>query len=85
MPATARQASTLRLRKVLILWDLIFYGMVLIQPVAGIPLAYRVSDWLGDAAGLFCSRSSMLSGEMLLSLQIVCYRYLHSAPFWRYA
>jgi amino acid transporter len=30
--------SELRLRKVLTLWDLIFYGMVLIQPTAPIPL-----------------------------------------------
>src|SRR4030081_1733035 len=27
-----------RLRRVLTLWDLIFYGMVLIQPIAPIPL-----------------------------------------------
>src|SRR5579872_5603710 len=30
--------SQLRLRKVLTLWDLIFYGIVLIQPTAPIPL-----------------------------------------------
>jgi amino acid transporter len=38
MPETPQQGSELRLRKVLSLWDLIFYGMVLIQPVAPIPL-----------------------------------------------
>src|SRR5665213_2370523 len=32
------QASPLRLKKVLTLWDLIFYGLVLIQPTAPIPL-----------------------------------------------
>jgi putrescine importer len=31
-------ASQLRLRKVLTLWDLVFYGLVLIQPTAPIPL-----------------------------------------------
>ena len=34
----AFSASPLRLKKVLTLWDLIFYGMVLIQPTAPIPL-----------------------------------------------
>lgn len=39
MPATGPQpAEEIRLRKVLGLWDLIFYGMVLIQPTAPIPL-----------------------------------------------
>jgi putrescine importer len=37
MPA-ASQPDEIRLRKVLSLWDLIFYGMVLIQPTAPIPL-----------------------------------------------
>jgi hypothetical protein len=32
------QTNQLRLRKVLTLWDLIFYGLVLIQPTAPIPL-----------------------------------------------
>ena len=32
------QTNPLRLRKVLTLWDLIFYGLVLIQPTAPIPL-----------------------------------------------
>jgi len=34
----AQQGSPIRLRKVLTLWDLIFYGLVLIQPTAPIPL-----------------------------------------------
>ncbi|HTV04630.1 MAG TPA: APC family permease [Acidobacteriaceae bacterium] len=38
MSETAQQGSPLRLRKVLTLWDLIFYGLVLIQPTAPIPL-----------------------------------------------
>jgi len=38
MAETTQPGSELRLRKVLGLWDLIFYGMVLIQPTAGIPL-----------------------------------------------
>jgi putrescine importer len=37
MPAS-QPAPEIRLRKVLGLWDLIFYGMVLIQPTAPIPL-----------------------------------------------
>lgn len=38
MPEAIQQGSEIRLRKVLTLWDLIFYGMVLIQPTAPIPL-----------------------------------------------
>lgn len=38
MSEAAKQASPVRLRKVLGLWDLIFYGLVLIQPTAPIPL-----------------------------------------------
>ncbi|MGB8478704.1 MAG: APC family permease [Acidobacteriaceae bacterium] len=40
MPETRQTSQTnpLRLRKVLTLWDLIFYGLVLIQPTAPIPL-----------------------------------------------
>lgn len=38
MTEAAQQGSELRLRKVLGLWDLIIYGMVLIQPTAPIPL-----------------------------------------------
>ncbi len=38
MTATGQTVDDIRLRKVLGLWDLIFYGMVLIQPTAPIPL-----------------------------------------------
>ncbi len=40
MPGTSQTPpmNPLRLRKVLTLWDLIFYGLVLIQPTAPIPL-----------------------------------------------
>jgi len=38
MSETSQTAPPARLRKVLTLWDLIFYGMVLIQPTAPIPL-----------------------------------------------
>jgi putrescine importer len=36
--ATPTNAGQLRLRRVLTLWDLVFYGLVLIQPTAPIPL-----------------------------------------------
>ena len=35
---TTAEAGQLRLRRVLTLWDLVFYGLVLIQPTAPIPL-----------------------------------------------
>jgi putrescine importer len=38
MPEAIQTDPNLRLRRVLTLWDLIFYGMVLIQPTAPIPL-----------------------------------------------
>jgi putrescine importer len=47
MPDLTEQGSPIRLRRVLTLWDLIFYGMVLIQPTAPIPLfgiAQKLSD-----------------------------------------
>jgi amino acid transporter len=47
MPEASQQESPVRLRKVLGLWDLIFYGMVLIQPTAGIPL-FGVAQKLSD-------------------------------------
>ncbi len=38
-PSTASSAGGApKLRRVLTLWDLIFYGIVLIQPIAGVPL-----------------------------------------------
>src|ERR1043166_7469954 len=39
--------SAPRLRRVLTLWDLIFYGIVLIQPIAPVPL-YGVAQKLSD-------------------------------------
>jgi len=47
MPEMTEQAGPIRLRRVLTLWDLIFYGMVLIQPVAPIPL-FGVAQKLSD-------------------------------------
>src|SRR5256885_10723823 len=44
-PTTA--ASPPRLKRVLSLWDLIFYGIVLIQPIAPVPL-YGVAQSLSD-------------------------------------
>jgi putrescine importer len=38
MPEAIQSDPDLRLRRVLTLWDLVFYGMVLIQPTAPIPL-----------------------------------------------
>lgn len=38
MAAEVSQVNPLVLRKVLTLWDLIFYGLVLIQPTAAVPL-----------------------------------------------
>src|ERR1700747_3543496 len=35
---TAATAAAPRLKRVLTLWDLIFYGIVLIQPIAPVPL-----------------------------------------------
>ncbi len=46
-PATSTTSSAPRLRRVLTLWDLIFYGIVLIQPIAPVPL-YGVAQKLSD-------------------------------------
>jgi putrescine importer len=45
--ATAAPITTPRLKRVLTLWDLIFYGIVLIQPIAPVPL-YGVAQKLSD-------------------------------------
>jgi putrescine importer len=42
-----RSAGAPRLKRVLSLWDLIFYGIVLIQPIAPVPL-YGVAQKLSD-------------------------------------
>jgi putrescine importer len=47
MKTTATAPSTPRLKRVLSLWDLIFYGIVLIQPTAPVPL-YGVAQKLSD-------------------------------------
>ncbi len=47
MPEISEQGNPIRLRRVLTLWDLIFYGMVLIQPTAPIPL-FGVAQKLSD-------------------------------------
>src|SRR5437870_12760350 len=45
--ATTSTSGAPRLRRVLTLWDLIFYGIVLIQPIAPVPL-YGVAQKLSD-------------------------------------
>jgi putrescine importer len=47
MASTTTAASPPRLKRVLSLWDLIFYGIVLIQPIAPVPL-YGVAQKLSD-------------------------------------
>ena len=45
--STVAPAAVPRLRRTLTLWDLIFYGIVLIQPIAPVPL-YGVAQKLSD-------------------------------------
>jgi putrescine importer len=45
--AASSTSTAPRLRRVLTLWDLIFYGIVLIQPIAPVPL-YGVAQKLSD-------------------------------------
>ncbi len=45
--ATASSSAVPRLRRTLTLWDLIFYGIVLIQPIAPVPL-YGIAQKLSD-------------------------------------
>src|SRR5438876_12330884 len=45
--ATATVSSAPRLRRTLTLWDLIFYGIMLIQPIAPVPL-YGIAQKLCD-------------------------------------
>ncbi len=45
--ATSAPSAVPRLRRTLSLWDLIFYGIVLIQPIAPVPL-YGVAQKLSD-------------------------------------
>jgi len=46
-PATVQSAQVPHLRRVLTLWDLVFYGIVLIQPIAPVPL-YGVAQKLSN-------------------------------------
>ena len=45
--STSAPSGVPRLRRTLTLWDLIFYGIVLIQPIAPVPL-YGVAQKLSD-------------------------------------
>ncbi len=47
METASASSSAPRLRRTLTLWDLIFYGIVLIQPIAPVPL-YGVAQKLSD-------------------------------------
>src|SRR5215468_11760051 len=47
METATAASSTPRLKPVLTVWDLIFYGIVLIQPIAPVPL-YGVAQRLSD-------------------------------------
>ena len=47
METTNTAPAVPRLRRTLTLWDLIFYGIVLIQPIAPVPL-YGVAQKLSD-------------------------------------
>jgi putrescine importer len=62
-PATP-VSSAPRLRRTLTLWDLIFYGIVLIQPIAPVPL-YGVAQKLSD--GHFVTIILMALGAMLIT------------------
>src|SRR6201987_3445331 len=47
METRAAAPSTPRLKRVLSLWDLVFYGIILIQPIAPVPL-YGVAQSLSN-------------------------------------
>ncbi len=53
-----------RLRRVLGLWDLVFYGMILIQPTAPVPL-YGVAESLSD--GHFVTTILLAMGAMVIT------------------
>ena len=59
VPATST-ADAPHLRRVLTLWDLIFYGIVLVQPIAAIPL-YGVAEGLSEGHFLSSIEVSMLA------------------------
>ncbi len=60
MPPSRQPASQIRLRKVLGLWDLIFYGIVLIQPTAPIPL-FGIAEKLSDGHAVTTILIAMLA------------------------
>jgi amino acid transporter len=59
LPAT-NSTSPPHLRRVLTLWDLIFYGIVMVQPIAAIPL-YGVAQDISHGQFLTCIEVSMLA------------------------
>src|SRR5690242_304199 len=63
--ASAQSATNApHLRRVLTLWDLIFYGIVLIQPIAPVPL-YGVAQKLSD--GHFLMTIFIAMGAMMIT------------------
>ena len=62
--SSATPASAPRLKRVLSLWDLIFYGIVLIQPIAPVPL-YGVAQKLSD--GHFLTTIAIALFAMLIT------------------
>lgn len=64
-PVPANSAANQpHLRRVLTLWDLVFYGIVLIQPIAPVPL-YGVAQKLSD--GHFVTTIFIAMGAMLIT------------------
>jgi putrescine importer len=63
VPANSPAAQP-KLRRVLTLWDLIFYGIVLIQPIAPVPL-YGVAQKLSD--GHFLMTIFIAMGAMMIT------------------
>jgi hypothetical protein len=52
-----------RLRRTLTLWDLIFYGIVLIQPIAPVPLSSKPKTKSNPRSQLLAKSSSDLIGR----------------------
>ena len=67
-PGQTATASVPRLRRVLTLWDLVFYGIVLIQPIAPVPL-YGVAQKLSNghfATIILIAMFAMMTGRLVL-------------------
>ncbi|HET7841822.1 MAG TPA: APC family permease [Terriglobia bacterium] len=62
--ASTPTAEAPHLRRVLTLWDLVFYGIVLIQPIAPVPL-FGVAQKLSD--GHFATTILIAMGAMLIT------------------